>query len=255
MKYTVLTYIINKYEFVHEIAEKDPEAEYLLITDDPQLQSNTWTVIYDESLSSMHPMNACYSIRYNLFKYAHTDICIYLDSNIQIKKPLTVLIDKFIKGNYDMALMPHPLNFDFASEFRNWVNWRKYPVKQAQKFFGLLSSVNYPLDYKGLFQGCFKIVRKGKINDDFDNLTMAFMQYLGQNGIIERIDQTVYSFVLNIWFNKIKVLPLSEQILRSNWMCWYWHNSNEPNNNVFYDIAKPDIKWMFNKQVECLYLL
>ena len=37
-RYTVLTYIFNHYEKVHEIREKDPEADYVLITDDPQLK-------------------------------------------------------------------------------------------------------------------------------------------------------------------------------------------------------------------------
>jgi tRNA G18 (ribose-2'-O)-methylase SpoU len=38
-KYTVLTYIFNGYENVREIGESDPDAEYLLITDDPELKS------------------------------------------------------------------------------------------------------------------------------------------------------------------------------------------------------------------------
>lgn len=32
IRYSVLTYNIQHYEVVHEIIEKDPEAEYLLIT-------------------------------------------------------------------------------------------------------------------------------------------------------------------------------------------------------------------------------
>ena len=255
MKYTVLTYIINNYEFVHEIDEKDPEADYILVTDDENLKSDTWTIIYDPQLKSLSPLDACYSIRYNVFNYAKTDICIYLDSNIKIKKSLRRLIDIFEDKKYDMAMMPHPLNSEFVSEFKNWINWRKYPVKQAEKFFRLLASVNYPLDYKGLFQGCFKIVRNNKINKDFEQLTMAFMKYLGEDKEIERIDQTVYTLILNLWFNNLNILPLSEQILRSDWMCWYWHNSNKPNMNIFYDIEKSDVKWMFNKQVQCLYLL
>ena len=80
------------------------------------------------------------------------------------------------------------------------------------------------------------------------------MKYLGTEDSIERLDQTVYSFVLNNWFYDKKILPVSEQILRSDYMTWFWHKSNNKNMNIFYDINKPDIKWMFNKQVECMYL-
>ena len=58
-RYTVLTYIINRYEVVHEILEKDPEAEYLLITDDASLTSDTWTVVYDPDLEGLSTFDKC----------------------------------------------------------------------------------------------------------------------------------------------------------------------------------------------------
>lgn len=254
-KYTVLCYIINKYEIVHEVVEKDPECEYLLVTDDPELTSSTWNVIYDKSLDGLSTFDKCYAVRFNLFKYATTDVCIYIDANVQVKRPLKVLIDKMDAGGYDMCMMPHPLNYQFMPEYRNWIAWRGYPVEKAQKFFNLLAATRYDPEFKSLFQGCFKIVRRGKLNSDFEQLTMAFLQYLGTENEIERLDQTVYSFVLNTWFRHANVLPVSEQILRSSYMTWNWHGTNTPNLNVFYDISKPDMKWMFGNLVECLYLL
>ena len=44
MRYTVLTYIFNGYEQVHEIKEKDPDADYVLVTDNQRLTSSTCTV-------------------------------------------------------------------------------------------------------------------------------------------------------------------------------------------------------------------
>lgn len=187
-KYTILCYIINKYEKVHEILEKDPNCEYLLITDDPELKSRTWNVIYDKSLEGMSVFDKCYSIRFNLFKYAKTNICLYIDANIHIKKSLAPLLEKFESGNYDMCMMPHPFRFDFISEYKAWVYSRKYPILQANKFFKLLKNSNYDLSYKGLFQGCFKIVRNDKNNKDFENLTMSFLKYLGTENEIERLD-------------------------------------------------------------------
>lgn len=86
-------------------------------------------------------------------------------------------------------------------------------------------------------------------------MTMALLKYLSINqDKFERLDQTVFSFVMNRYFSHLKVLPVSEQIVRSCALTWYWHNSMNKNMNVFYDINKPDIKWMFNKEVECMYL-
>ena len=52
----------------------------------------------------------------------------------------------------------------------------------------------------------------------------------------------------------MKVLPVSEQVVRSDYMTWYWHNTDKPNMNIFYDISKPDMKYVFNKEVECMYI-
>ena len=255
IRYSVLCYIINNYENVKEIIQKDPNAEYILVTDDKNLKSNTWTVIYDESLLSLKStFDRCYAIRFNVFKYCHSPICVYIDGNVQVNKPLTPLIDKFEDGKYDMCMMPHPLRYDFISEYKAWITQRGYSIEQAQKFFKLLNDTRYSFDYKGFFQGTFKIVRNDKTNADFERLSIAFMKYLGTEDAIERLDQTVYSFVLNNWFYDKKILPVSEQILRSDYMTWFWHKSDNPNMNIFYDINKPDIKWMFNKQVECMYL-
>ena len=254
-RYSVLCYIINNYEIVHEVIERDPDAEYIIVTDDPRLESKTWNVIYDKDLKGLSTFDKCYSIRFNIFKYVSSDICIYIDANVRVNKPLGILIDKMDEGQYDMAMMPHPLNSTFLPEYQNWMNWRKYPLENAQKFFQLLKDSHYDLEYKSLFQGCFKIVRRGKLNSDFERLTLAFLKYLGTEDEIERLDQTVYSFVLNQWFSHIKLLPVSEQIIRSAYMTWFWHNSTNKNLNFFMTPGKPDMKWVFNKEVECLQLL
>lgn len=114
---------------------------------------------------------------------------------------------------------------------------------------------NYDVKYKGLFQLCFSIKRRGKTTDDIDGMTFSFLKYLSGPGRFERLDQTVFTFVMNRYFNVLKVLPVSEQIYHDNpYFQWYWHGSDNPNNNIFYDIRKPDIKYVFDREVECVYL-
>lgn len=83
-KYSVLTFIIGKgYEKVHEIENMQDDVEYLLVTDDSDLKSNTWKVIYDEDLLSFKtPFERCFRVRYNVFKYCITDICITIDGSM-----------------------------------------------------------------------------------------------------------------------------------------------------------------------------
>ena len=255
--YSILSFIIGKnYEILHEIANPQNDVEYLMVTDDPDLKSNTWKVIYDESLLKLKSnFERCFAIRYNVFKYASSDICVTLDGSMEVNGSLDQLISKLEDGKYDISLMPHPLWADFPTEYNAWIRMRNYPLHNAQKFFNLMKKEKYDLSYKGLFQLCFSVKRRSETTDAIDAMTFSALKYLSLNETsFERLDQTVFSFVMNRYFSDLKVLPVSEQIVRSNAIQWYWHNSQNKNLNAFYDINKPDIKWMFNKQVECMYL-
>ena len=167
MRYTVLQYIINGYELVHEVKQKDPEVEYLLVTDDPDLKSETWHVIYDKDLEGLSTFDKCYAIKFNLFKYATTDICVYLDANIEVLRSLKPLIDIFEAGSYDMAMMPHPHRHNFIEEYQKWIELRGYSPAIVKKALAFMAACKYDFSYKGMFQGNFKIVRNDKQNTDF----------------------------------------------------------------------------------------
>ena len=121
-KYSVLCYIFNGYEQVREVQEKDPNAEYILVTDDPKLKSNTWKVVYDANLAKMSVYRRCCNVRYNPFKYISTNLCVYIDGSIQIKKSLHKIVDDFCKSQKDLAICGHPFFFFFFQEYACWVH-------------------------------------------------------------------------------------------------------------------------------------
>ena len=96
-KYSVLMYNFNNYEIMREPKEVDPECEYIYVTDNPKYQNETkvWKVIVDKDLEWLSAFDKCYSVRFNLFKYATTPVCIYLDGSVQIYKKLTKLYNDF----------------------------------------------------------------------------------------------------------------------------------------------------------------
>lgn len=257
-KYTILTFIIGKgYELLHEVVNLQPDVEYILVTDDKDLKSNTWKVIYDEGLLKYQSgFERCFYVRYNVFRYCSTEICVTIDGSIEVSGSLDKLVETFNNGKYDICLMPHPLWPDFISEYQAWIRMRNYPKENSQLFFKLMSDAKYDCSYKGLFQLCFSIKRKSKVTNTIDSMTLSLLKYLSlSQNTFERLDQTVFSFVMNRYFSNLNVLPVSEQIVRSYALTWFWHNSTMKNENWFMTPGKPDIKWMFNKQVECFQLL
>ena len=110
IKYSVLTYIIGNYEIVREVdydISTTPHIEYVLVTDNPKLKSNTYKVVFDEELanSEMDNWGKVLQVRYNPFKYVSNDICIRIDGSMQVCAPMDKFIEQFVKENYDGGIL------------------------------------------------------------------------------------------------------------------------------------------------------
>jgi len=250
-RYSVLTFVIGKgYERVHEISGRQDDVEYVLVTDDPDLRSGTWKVVYDEGLLAYKtPFERCFRIRYGAFRYCSSDTCVTIDGSMEVKGSLDRLIAEFDAGGYDICLMPHPLWDDMVSEYSAWVRMRGYPKARARRALKFLSDSRYDFSFRGLYQLCFTVKRRTYLTKRLDDMTMAAVQYLSDETEFERLDQTIFSYVANRYFSGMKVFPVSEQVVRSSAIQWYWHNSDRPKMNVFYDISRPDVKYVFNRPV------
>ena len=226
MRYTVLTYIFNGYERVHEVKEKDPDADYVLVTDDPHLTSETWFVIYDP-MPRYSAFAKCYQVRFHPFRYAGTPIIVRVDGSIGINKPLKPIVDEFERGKYDRCLMIHPHRNTLPDEYNVWCRTRGFSIRQAAKCMKALERMGYDLRQQGLYQGCFEVQRDNRTNNDINDLTFALLCLMG-TGSIERIDQTITSAIINRFYSNLKVLPVSEDIITDgNLMQWYFHNSDK----------------------------
>ena len=234
-RYAVLSYIIGKnYETLHPIKEKSDRATYVMVTDNPDLvdESGTWRVIYDSTLSGS-TFDRCYQIRFNPFKYVDEKILLRIDGSVGIEKNLDPLIDKFIEGNYEISLMLHPTRTNLYNEYVAWITQRGYPAQQARNicaFLLQLEGYDAKKDH-GLLQMCYSIQINDKYNTDFNLLNYALLKYLGDpvSGI-ERVDQTISSFILAKYFNNTfdKIMWTDTTLMQSQFFTWYIHGTNTP---------------------------
>ena len=230
MRYSVLTYNFGGYEPVREIWEKDPEAEYILVTDDVKAQSATWHIIYQQYDDNTTVWDKCYNVRFRPFLYVHTDIVIRLDASIEIRKPLKTIIDEFELGQYDRCMMIHPERKRIRDEYGAWCELRGYPHEQAAKMMAIMAKLGYNVLNPGLFQACFEVVRKNRTNDLVNDITFDLLRYAAADGHIQRINQTWRTMVINHLFkDELKVLPVSQNIITDgDMMQWHYHGGNEP---------------------------
>lgn len=247
-KYTVLSYIFGGYEIVQEVKEKDPQAEYVLVTDDPNLRSETWNIRLEQSLPGT-VMDKCYYVRFHPFQYANTNTVVRIDGCIEIQKSLGELINAFNDGKYDRCMMIHPVRNTFDEELDCWIGGRKYPKEVAVRCLDMMTRWGYDVNgYKGMFQGCFEIVRNTPVNLDINRLTYCLMKYTGGDEGIDRLDQHITSFVINSQFaDKVSILPVSEHLVTDGrLMKWYYHHTKREHPS-----PKLEAAMMFNKPVKC----
>lgn len=227
-KYSVVTFVFGTYEKLREIGEVEEDVEYICVTDNENLKSDTWNVIIDHDLDGKGVFDKCFSVRYNLFKYCHSDVCVRIDGSIKIHKSITPLVEKFINSGDDACFLIHPYRNNLIVEYNTWIKYRKFPRERAEKHVNFLRSIGYDFNKKGMIQLNFSINKRGKLTDDIDRVMYAIQKYLGDEQDIDRLDQTVISAVLDRFFPNIKIFAVGEDILHSEYMTWYGHNNDTP---------------------------
>lgn len=246
-KYSILTYIVGDYEIPHEIVTKLPHVEYVMVTDNPNIKSETWNVKLVQNPCPNDPFFLCYQIRFHPFQYVSTNIVMRIDGSMIVNGNTDIIYNEFVNKNYDAALVIHPTRNNLFDEYVTWCNLRNYSTEQASKILAFCNNV-YKYDYKnykGLYQFNFIVQKNDMFNTVWNNLIFNTLLYLAEpNKTIERIDQTIGSMILNIYYNNKNILTLSEEICNNNPFIWCLHGTNSPMQTV-----KPEnriIPYIFN---------
>ena len=228
-RYTVLTYNFGVCEPVREVVERDPDAEYVLVTDDLGAKSETWRILWSHLNEDMNVWEKCYDVRFHPFDYAQTDMVVRLDASIEVRKPLTPIIDEMERGGYDRCLMIHPHRASMQTEYEEWCCKRDYPEDQAADMLHIMRRLGYDLSQYGLFQSGFEVVRRNRTNEIINDLTYDLLRYAAPDGRIQRINQTWFSMVVNHLFSdRLKVLPVSQRVITDGeLMQFYLHGTQE----------------------------
>lgn len=214
-------YNFNNYEIMRDIPDNaiNNEIEYIYITDNDKLIAKNWKIIVDPDLDGLSPFDKCYAVRFNLFKYTDANIVMYVDGSVQILNDIINYFKKFECSDKDVGIMVHPERCTMFDEYKKWVEIRNYPVNCAYKCLSYMETHNYDIhNYKGLYQGCLRFVKNTVKNTLLDTTCLALLKELGDNNIIERLDQTIYSYLLNTKFKDMTCFTFSDSCIYSNIM-------------------------------------
>lgn len=222
--YTVLTYIMGNYERVHEIKDKSPHARYLLITDREDLTSNTWEIICDKSLQGS-AINKTRYVKWHPWNYTDDEVVLMIDGSVGVNGPLDDIIDAF--HGHDLCMMIHPERNTVKSEIEAWMDCRGLSPNDAERQLRLIEMTGYSLTgYRGLYQCCFKLVRRRPQVMLWMETVVGLLKLCGKNGEFATPEQVLASFALNKYYKMIPVMWVSERIVDSKYLSWYFHDSD-----------------------------
>ena len=223
-RYTVMTYIMGDYEKVHEVVQKSPRTRYLLITDREDLRSETWEVICDKTLLG-GAVNKTRYVKWHPWNYTDDEVVVMIDGSIGVNGPLDEVIDAF--QGHDLCMMIHPERNTVKEEMEAWMQWRGLEPNDAERQLSLMEQSGYNINsYRGLYQCCFRTMRRTPQVRRYFETVAGILLLCGKHGDYATPEQVLASFVLNKLFCTLPVLWVSERLVNSKYLSWYFHNSD-----------------------------
>lgn len=121
-KYAVLTCIFDGYELVREIPNPRDDVEYVMVTDDRNITSNTWKVKYvDSFFDGMSGYAKAFYVKYHPFEFVESDNFIWIDGSIQIREDFTdEIMTPFINSDYEIMEVVNTITNQGRSELERW---------------------------------------------------------------------------------------------------------------------------------------
>lgn len=194
MKYAIITYIFGKNkELLRKPLVKD-NIEYICVTDQKDLKSNDWKIIYDEMSEVKCIRDKMVYVKYNPFKYTDADIICVIDGTLEINKSLIPLFEQ-VKDN-DLLVKLHPERDNLYSELCTWIKTRGMPNDSLQKFQVIAKHDNLNLNKKFLLESCVIVYTK---NDEVKELCkeeLSYMKFLGDKGNLFLSNQCILTILL-----------------------------------------------------------
>lgn len=194
MKYAVITYIFGKNkEILRKPLVKD-DIEYICVTDQKDLKSSDWKIIYDEMPEVKCVRDKMVYVKYNPFKYTDADRICVIDGTLEITKSLIPLFEQ-VKDN-DLLVKLHPERDNLFIELGTWIKTRGMPSDSLQKFQVIAKHDNLNLNKKFLLESCVMVYTRNESVKELCKEELSYMKFLGNKGNLFLSNQCVLTILL-----------------------------------------------------------
>lgn len=220
--YSILTVNTAHYEKLHEVQNPNPNVEYVCVTDDEELKSETWKIIYKKNIWFL-------DVKHNVFEYISTDVCLWLDGSYQITDdPTNDFVMPFINSDKEMMISIHDKRTNIYDELCQWWIIRKISDNNIKALASILIN-NKVTGADCLFQtSCFLVKKTESVLEIYKNVKI--IEKLCSVDSLYRDDQVIVSFCIYKLFPNWDKLVLMdfEHTSNNKFFHWCFHNTDKP---------------------------
>lgn len=220
--YSVLTVNCGGYEAVKEVENPRDDVEYICVTDNPDMTSQTWKMV-------CVPNAWFLDIKHDPYQYVSSDVCLWLDGSYKIKADFTdAIIRPFIESDKELMISLHDVRHNIYEEALNWHIQRGMSIYNCGALAHYLIFHNIISDT--LFQTSFILTKRTDDVQAIYRKVRELERLVSVDGRY-RDDQTIFSAVMVAHYyrwDKIWLMNFESLTQNNPYFKWCIHGTENP---------------------------
>ena len=217
-KICVYTCITGKYDNIHEIENKEIGVDYLLFTNNKEIKSNTWEIIYieDDCLDNQRLSRKIKMLGHEIIDKNY-DISVWMDASVTFKKSIGEFVSKYFDSDKaPFSAFVHHARKCIYEEAKACIKYNKDTKENIDKHIEFLKKEKFPPNM-GLYEMTVFI-------KEHNNSKVRDTMKLWFDMVCNHSKRDQLSFVYCIWKTGMKINPIELNVFDNLWFSWSKHN-------------------------------
>ena len=218
-KICVYTCMTGNYDSIKEIPHLEDGIDYYCFTNNKNIKSDTWKVIYieDDNLTNLELARRTKILGTPMINEGY-DILLWMDAAVTFKKPIKDFIKKYLTKTTSFVAFKHGERDNIKEEMEACYRFNKEDKTNIDKLIKFYKKENYNYD-NGLIESTVYIKRP---KDEIVKKTMELWFDMIKN--YSRRDQLSFNYCIEK--TNLKVKWINEKVFNNDWFLWENHNLN-----------------------------
>lgn len=218
-KICVYTCITGNYDDLQEVKNKEKNIDYLCFTNNKNIKSNTWKVIYidQDGLDNQRLSRKIKMLGHPIISENY-DISVWMDASVVFKRSIKDFVSTFLKKS-SFAAFKHAYRNCIYKEAIGCVKTRKDSKENILKTVDFLRKENYP-ENNGLYEMTV-FIKKHNDSKVIETMKLWF------DMVCKYSKRDQLSFMYCVWKTGLKIDDIDLSVWDNDWFVAKKHNIKE----------------------------